>query len=129
MPRGERRPVLEGINSVRLSPAGLALGRRVPGTQINDPDEGRPVAESGTAESEVVSDDHALLTGGALQDLGIGATNQLLIPRRPHVTPAVAQSCDNLRPDVLVCQERKVERSHAVMLNSQRCSPFSASAA
>ena len=47
----------------------------------------------------------------------------------PQVEASRSQAFNNVRTDVLVDEEGKVERLHAVILNSQVCSPLSASAA
>ena len=74
-------------------------------------------------------DDDTSLLRGALQHVGIRPTSQRLVPDRAHVVPTRAETADDVRSDVLVCQEWEVERLHAVIGRSHVRSPRSAFAA
>ena len=73
--------------------------------------------------------DDATLIGRAFEKFTIRSTNQSFVPGGSQVTAAHPKACDDVRSDVLVRKEGKVERLHAVMLSSQVCSPLSTSAA
>ena len=74
-------------------------------------------------------DDDTALSSGTFEHLDVWPANQLFVPYGSKVETSRLQASDDVRSDVLVCQEREVERRHAVMLSSQVCSPFNASAA
>lgn len=74
-------------------------------------------------------DDDAALACGTFEHIEVRLADQLLVPGGSQIVASSAEASNNLWSDVLVCQEREVERRHAVILNSQVCSPFSASAA
>jgi hypothetical protein len=73
--------------------------------------------------------DDASLTRCAFENLNIRSTNQAFFRGRAQVAAARSEAFDDVWTDVLVCQEGEVERLHAVILNSQVCSPLSTSAA
>ena len=56
-------------------------------------------------------------------------TEQMFIAVATDITAADSEPLDDVRNDVLVCEEGEIERLHAVILSSQMCSPLSASAA
>jgi hypothetical protein len=56
-------------------------------------------------------------------------TNQAFFRRGAQIAATGSKSFYNVWTDVLVNEKGKIERPHAVILNSQVCSPFSASAA
>jgi hypothetical protein len=76
-----------------------------------------------------MGDDHTSLVCCAFENIDIGPANQPFLPGRPQITTACAESVDDVRSDVLVWKQGKVERLHAVILSSQVCSPLSTSAA
>jgi hypothetical protein len=76
-----------------------------------------------------VGEDDAPLRGGAFEYFDVRPANQLFVPRRSKVETSCSKTSDDVGGDVFVCQQREVERRHAVILSSQVCSPFSASAA
>ena len=99
------------------------------GPQVDNSDERSARDDGGAAEAEVVGDDHSPLTGCSIENLSVRSTNQPLLSSGAHVESPHSKAFNNARTDVLVDEKRKVERLHAVILNSQVCSPFSASAA
>jgi hypothetical protein len=93
------------------------------------PHERRARADSGTPKRQVMGDHDSALSGRTIEPIGVGPANQLLVPRCPQIAASRLETGDDVRSDVLVCQEREVERRHAVILSSHVRSPFSASAA
>lgn len=103
--------------------------RDVSRVQVDHPDKGGSGTECGTGEGQVMRDDDTALSSRTFEYLDIWPANQLFLADGSKVETSCPQASDDVRSDVLVCQEREVERRHAVMLSSQVCSPFSASAA
>lgn len=68
----------------------------------------------------------ALCTGGGLH---CAPTEQMFVAGATDITAADSEPLDDVRNDVLVCEEGEIERLHAVILSSHVCSPLSASAA
>lgn len=99
------------------------------GPQVDNSDERSAGGDGGAAEAEVVGDDDSSLTGCTVENLSVRSTNQPFLSSGAHVEAPGSQAFDNVRTDVLVDEKGKVEGLHAVILNSQVCSPFSASAA
>lgn len=99
------------------------------GPQVDDSDESSARGDGGAAETEVVGDDDASLPCCSFENLSVRSTNQPFFGSGPQVEASRSKAFNNVRTDVLVDEEGKVERLHAVILNSQVCSPFSASAA
>ena len=96
---------------------------------VDDPDKWATGADTGAAKSKVVSDDDPALRGGALQDVTVCSSEQVLIVRRANVKSSRAKTGDDVRADVLVSEKGEVERFHALVVSSQTCSPLSTSAA
>jgi hypothetical protein len=67
--------------------------------------------------------------GVAFEYIDVRPANKLLVTHSPQIAASRSETGDDVRSDVLVCQEREVERRHAVILSSHVRSPFSASAA
>ena len=103
--------------------------RDVPWAQVDDPDKGCSDAYCRTAKGQVVGEDDTPLCGGAFEYFDVRPANQLFILCGSKVETSGAQTNDDVGSDVFVCQQREVERRHAVIFSSQVCSPFSASAA
>ena len=66
---------------------------------------------------------------GPFEDLCVRPTRESFLERRANIGPSGSQAIDHLWTDVLVGEERKLERLHAVIFNSQFCSVLSACAA
>lgn len=89
----------------------------------------RGASTCGPAEAKVVRDDNASLARRTFENLSIWPTDQTLFRSSAQVAPARSKAFNDVWTDVLICQEGKVERLHAVILSSQVCSPLSTSAA
>ncbi len=98
-------------------------------TDVNDADERGAGADCVAPEGQVVRDDDPVLTCGVFEEVCIGPTEQMFIAGAADITAADSQPVDDVRNDVFVCEEREIERLHAVILSSHVCSPLSASAA
>ena len=70
-----------------------------------------------------------ILTCRAFENINVRTANQLLVPCRAHIATKRAKTRHDIGSDVLVCQQREVERLHALIFSAQVCSPFRASAA
>ena len=69
------------------------------------------------------------MLNGSRKDVLVRRSGKPLVNDGPNVAAAFLETRYYARADVLVSQEGKRERLHAVILSSQVCSPLSASAA
>ena len=76
-----------------------------------------------------MGDDDPAQAGCLFEHMIVRMTNQSLVPGGAHIATARPKSCHDIGSDVLVCQQREVERLHALIFSAQVCSPFNASAA
>ena len=98
-------------------------------TDVDDAHERGAGADGVAPEGQVVRDNDPVLTRGVFEELCIASTEQMFVAGAADIATADSQPLDDVRNDVFVCEEWKIERLHAVILNSQVCSPLSASAA
>ena len=96
------------------------LRRGVAGTDVDDPGPGLPLPNGDRAEVAVVREDHPTVLERRSYDLEIGAACQTTLDDRQDVVPTGSQAVDDARVEVLVRQQRMVERpSHAGSFTSQ----------
>jgi hypothetical protein len=104
--------------------------RDVPRTEADDTDDRFSALDREPAEVGVVCQDHTTESASPPQDLDVGSAGQVLLVNGSNVPPETGESRDDLRSDILVSEERKVERpAHAGILTSQTTSFLRALAA
>ena len=99
------------------------------GPQVDDPDELCGHSQSGPTEREIMRDYYSTFPSCDFQEIGVRPTDKPLIPNRAQIVPTVVETGDDGGSDVFVCEERELERLHAVIRRSQVRSPRSAFAA
>ncbi len=77
-------------------------------------------------EREVMRNNYASLRHGAFKHVFVSSTDEFLVSGCADVAAAIPKTGDNIRSDVLISEKGELERPHAVILNSQVCSPLSA---
>jgi hypothetical protein len=120
---------LDGGHAQGVNYAEDELRRDVPRPQVDDSNKGGASEDGSATEAEVMGYDDAALRRRPFKNLSIRSTNQMFFGGRVNIAAATSEAFDNVWTDVLVHEKGKIERVHAVIRNSQVCSPFSASAA
>ena len=64
-----------------------------------------------------MGDDETAFAGCGFKNIDVRPTEQLFVPRRTQLVAVRPKGCDDVWSHVLVCQEREVERLHAVILS------------
>ncbi len=97
--------------------------------QVDDPNKRCAGANRGAAEGDVVCHDDPTLAGCVFEHMNVRMANKMLVPCGAYIATTRPKSYHDIGSDVLVCQQREVERLHALIFSAQVCSPFNASAA
>ena len=72
------------------------------GPQIDDSDKGRPGADGGAAEGEIMGDDDAPLVGCTFENLYIRSSHQSFFAGSAQIATARSKAYDDVWGDVLV---------------------------